>query len=154
MLSFSSSELSHLAHSEHMSRSLPYSVYSEPSFWMLYVNGHFHHSRHTLTRFTCAGSHVWASYVSCLSCYIRIIRYSMLLSCFTVFPTAQYTLPKMFILPTVYYTAVALVSLVLIFPESLNHVWLYVVSPPMFPPISPYVSHHPTELPSVMISLP
>lgn len=41
-----------------------------------------------------------------------------------LFPTAQYTLPKMFILPTVYYVAVALMSLIIIFPESLNHVWL------------------------------
>jgi hypothetical protein len=63
-------------------------------------------------------------------------HYPLLIACVMlhiVFPTAQYTIPKMFILPTVYYTAVALVSLVLIFPESLNHVWLYVLSPSTYP---------------------
>ncbi|KAF8168489.1 hypothetical protein B0H34DRAFT_816566 [Crassisporium funariophilum] len=39
-------------------------------------------------------------------------------------PTAQYTIPKAFIIPTCYYVAVALASIVLIFPESLSHVWL------------------------------
>ncbi|KAF8812715.1 hypothetical protein BYT27DRAFT_7182439 [Phlegmacium glaucopus] len=39
-------------------------------------------------------------------------------------PTAQYTLPKLFIIPTCYYVAVAIVCLILIFPDSLSHIWL------------------------------
>ncbi|KAJ6459650.1 hypothetical protein C8R45DRAFT_553978 [Mycena sanguinolenta] len=41
-----------------------------------------------------------------------------------LFPSAQYTLAKMFLIPTCYYVAVAIASLILIFPESLNHMWL------------------------------
>ncbi|KAF5376953.1 hypothetical protein D9615_007250 [Tricholomella constricta] len=41
-----------------------------------------------------------------------------------LFPTAQYTLAKIFIIPTCYYVAIAIATLVLIFPESLNRVWL------------------------------
>ncbi|KDR68787.1 hypothetical protein GALMADRAFT_78068 [Galerina marginata CBS 339.88] len=39
-------------------------------------------------------------------------------------PKAQYTLAKLFLIPTSFYIAVAIASLVLIFPESLSHVWL------------------------------
>ncbi|KIM39015.1 hypothetical protein M413DRAFT_447379 [Hebeloma cylindrosporum] len=39
-------------------------------------------------------------------------------------PNARYTLPKLFIIPTCFYVAVAIASLVLIFPESLSHAWL------------------------------
>ncbi|KAF9527115.1 hypothetical protein CPB83DRAFT_856773 [Crepidotus variabilis] len=39
-------------------------------------------------------------------------------------PTTQYTLAKAFILPTVFYVAVAIGGIILIFPESLSHVWL------------------------------
>ncbi|KAF9042212.1 hypothetical protein BJ165DRAFT_257137 [Panaeolus papilionaceus] len=41
-----------------------------------------------------------------------------------LFPTAQYTLAKLFLIPVTFYVAVAVASLVVIFPESLNHVWL------------------------------
>ncbi|KAF7367705.1 hypothetical protein MSAN_00834300 [Mycena sanguinolenta] len=41
-----------------------------------------------------------------------------------LFPTAQYTLAKMFLIPTCYYLAIAIASLILIFPETLNHMWL------------------------------
>lgn len=53
--------------------------------------------------------------------HIDVKRY---LTSFAVFPTAQYTLPKLFIIPTAYYIAIALTTLVFVFPESLNHVWL------------------------------
>ncbi|KJA27441.1 hypothetical protein HYPSUDRAFT_131287 [Hypholoma sublateritium FD-334 SS-4] len=41
-----------------------------------------------------------------------------------VIPTKDYTLAKLFILPTTFYIPVAIGSLVLIFPESLSHVWV------------------------------
>ncbi|PPQ76063.1 hypothetical protein CVT24_006853 [Panaeolus cyanescens] len=41
-----------------------------------------------------------------------------------LFPSAQYMLVKTFLIPATFYVAVAIGSLVLIFPESLNHVWL------------------------------
>ncbi|KAK7008046.1 hypothetical protein R3P38DRAFT_3211693 [Favolaschia claudopus] len=47
-------------------------------------------------------------------------------------PAAQYTLPKMFLIPTCYYLAISLASLVLIFPESLNHVWLTLLDTAFF----------------------
>ncbi|TFK38741.1 hypothetical protein BDQ12DRAFT_712685 [Crucibulum laeve] len=40
------------------------------------------------------------------------------------FPTSQYTLAKQFLIPSSYYVAVAIASLIFIFPESLNHAWL------------------------------
>ncbi|KIM39011.1 hypothetical protein M413DRAFT_447369 [Hebeloma cylindrosporum] len=39
-------------------------------------------------------------------------------------PTSEYTFARFFIIPTCFYLAVAVASLVLIFPESLSHVWL------------------------------
>ncbi|KAF7340394.1 hypothetical protein MVEN_01958900 [Mycena venus] len=47
-------------------------------------------------------------------------------------PTANYTIAKMFLIPTTYYIAIALASLVLIFPESLNHIWLTTLDGPFF----------------------
>ncbi|KZO91011.1 hypothetical protein CALVIDRAFT_506209 [Calocera viscosa TUFC12733] len=41
-----------------------------------------------------------------------------------LFPSAQYTLATLFLLPTAIYIAVALAGILLIFPESMNHVWL------------------------------
>ncbi|EJU01649.1 hypothetical protein DACRYDRAFT_116734 [Dacryopinax primogenitus] len=41
-----------------------------------------------------------------------------------LFPSEQYTLASLFLLPTSIYVAVALCSILLIFPESMNHVWL------------------------------
>ncbi|KAG6885510.1 hypothetical protein C0993_000760 [Termitomyces sp. T159_Od127] len=41
-----------------------------------------------------------------------------------LFPTSNYTLAKIFLIPTSYYVAIAIASLVLIFPVSLNHVWI------------------------------
>ncbi|KAF9043705.1 hypothetical protein BDZ89DRAFT_943304 [Hymenopellis radicata] len=40
-------------------------------------------------------------------------------------PTAQYTIVKSILIPSGFYIAIALVCLLLIFPESLNNVWLY-----------------------------
>ncbi|KAF7318664.1 hypothetical protein HMN09_00378100 [Mycena chlorophos] len=51
-------------------------------------------------------------------------------------PTANYLLPKLFLLPTTYYLAIAITSLVVIFPESLNHVWLTTVDTAFFGPVS------------------
>ncbi|KAJ3509935.1 hypothetical protein NLJ89_g4949 [Agrocybe chaxingu] len=39
-------------------------------------------------------------------------------------PNTEYMIPKPFILPACFYVAVALASIVFIFPESLSHVWL------------------------------
>ncbi|KAF8907694.1 hypothetical protein CPB84DRAFT_1768565 [Gymnopilus junonius] len=39
-------------------------------------------------------------------------------------PQSNYTLAKLFILPTSFYVAVAIASLILVFPESQSHVWL------------------------------
>uniref|UniRef100_A0A8H7YBR5 Putative ER transporter 6TM N-terminal domain-containing protein n=1 Tax=Psilocybe cubensis TaxID=181762 RepID=A0A8H7YBR5_PSICU len=41
-----------------------------------------------------------------------------------VLPTAQYTIPEQLIIPTTFYVAVAIGTVILIFPESLSHVWL------------------------------
>ncbi|KAG6854200.1 hypothetical protein C0991_009513 [Blastosporella zonata] len=41
-----------------------------------------------------------------------------------LFPTSQYTLAKQFIIPTSYYVAVAITTLIFVFPVSLNHVWI------------------------------
>lgn len=54
-------------------------------------------------------------------------RLTYLLTCcdFTlVLPTANYLIAKSFILPTSFYLAVAITCLVLVFPESLSHVWI------------------------------
>ncbi|KAH8835963.1 hypothetical protein DL96DRAFT_1576215 [Flagelloscypha sp. PMI_526] len=40
------------------------------------------------------------------------------------FPTAQYTLAKSFIIPATFCLACSIASLIFIFPESMNHVWL------------------------------
>jgi len=42
----------------------------------------------------------------------------------TVLPTPSYTLPEIFLRPTAYYLAIAITTLVLVFPQSLNCVWL------------------------------
>ncbi|KIY71039.1 hypothetical protein CYLTODRAFT_435413 [Cylindrobasidium torrendii FP15055 ss-10] len=41
-----------------------------------------------------------------------------------LFPNPNYTIAKLFLIPTGFYLAVACVSLILVFPESLNHVYL------------------------------
>ncbi|KAF9011593.1 hypothetical protein BDZ89DRAFT_1077624 [Hymenopellis radicata] len=41
------------------------------------------------------------------------------------YPTAQYTIAKSILIPSGFYIAIALMCLLLIFPESLNNVWLY-----------------------------
>lgn len=55
-------------------------------------------------------------------------------------PTAQYTLARLFLIPTAYYVAIALASLIFIFPESLNHVWLTSLETNMWQPIREIVS--------------
>ncbi|KAF7311860.1 hypothetical protein MIND_00196700 [Mycena indigotica] len=47
-------------------------------------------------------------------------------------PSQNYLIAKMFLIPTAYYLAIAITSLVLIFPESLNHVWLTTVDTAFF----------------------
>ncbi|KAJ8703361.1 hypothetical protein PTI98_001988 [Pleurotus ostreatus] len=51
-----------------------------------------------------------------------------------LFYASQYTIAKQFLLPTSYYLAIALASLVLIFPETLNHAWLSLLSDSVFSP--------------------
>ncbi|KAF9031494.1 hypothetical protein BDZ89DRAFT_1063889 [Hymenopellis radicata] len=51
------------------------------------------------------------------------------------FPTAQYTLVKLILIPSGFYIAIALVCLLLIFPESLNHVWLTILGDGVLKPI-------------------
>ncbi|KAJ7207441.1 hypothetical protein GGX14DRAFT_698162 [Mycena pura] len=55
-------------------------------------------------------------------------------------PTQQYTLAKIILLPTCYYLAIAIASLVLIFPESLNHVWLTTLDNAFFGPATGILS--------------
>lgn len=50
------------------------------------------------------------------------------------FPTPQYTIAKTFLIPTTYYVAIAIVCLVFVFPESLNHVWLTILERDFFTP--------------------
>ncbi|GLB36769.1 putative ER transporter, 6TM, N-terminal [Lyophyllum shimeji] len=56
-------------------------------------------------------------------------------------PHPQYTLSKMFILPTVYYVAIAIATLIFIFPESLNLVWLTTLQDEFFNPVAQILSH-------------
>ena len=44
----------------------------------------------------------------------------------SVSPSANYTIPKVLLIPSGIFVAIAIATLVLIFPESLNHIWLYV----------------------------
>ncbi|KAF8638679.1 hypothetical protein AX17_002024 [Amanita inopinata Kibby_2008] len=41
-----------------------------------------------------------------------------------LFPTARYTLAKIILVPASYYIAIAIGSLIFVFPESLNHIWI------------------------------
>ncbi|KAF9475517.1 hypothetical protein BDN70DRAFT_883627 [Pholiota conissans] len=50
-------------------------------------------------------------------------------------PTKNYTLAKIFLIPTSFYVAVALISLVLVFPESLSHVWLTALREDLWAPM-------------------
>ncbi|KAJ7679684.1 hypothetical protein B0H17DRAFT_1077726 [Mycena rosella] len=61
-------------------------------------------------------------------------------------PTAQYTIAKMFLIPTCYYLAIAIASLVLIFPESLNHIWLTMLDQAFFGPTLSILSLQATAL--------
>ncbi|KAF7330042.1 hypothetical protein MKEN_00268300 [Mycena kentingensis (nom. inval.)] len=51
-------------------------------------------------------------------------------------PSANYTVAKQFLIPACYYVAIAVASLILIFPESANHVWLTTVDTAFFGPAS------------------
>ncbi|KAG5640425.1 hypothetical protein DXG03_008703, partial [Asterophora parasitica] len=57
------------------------------------------------------------------------------------FSTTQYTLAKTFIIPTSYYVAIAIATLVLIFPESLNRVWLTSFQTNFLDPIEQMISY-------------
>ncbi|KAJ7730484.1 hypothetical protein DFH07DRAFT_993871 [Mycena maculata] len=63
-----------------------------------------------------------------------------------LFPTQEYTLAKVFLIPTCYYLAIALTALVLVFPESLNHVWLTTLDAAFFGPVSAILSLQATAL--------
>ncbi|KAF4584596.1 hypothetical protein EYR38_001825 [Pleurotus pulmonarius] len=52
-----------------------------------------------------------------------------------LFYSAQYTIAKQFLIPTGFYLAIAIAALVLVFPETLNHVWLSLLSDSVFAPI-------------------
>ncbi|KAJ7745343.1 hypothetical protein B0H16DRAFT_977704 [Mycena metata] len=49
-------------------------------------------------------------------------------------PTPQYLLARMFLLPTSYYVAIALAAIVLIWPETGNHLWLTTLDNAFFEP--------------------
>ncbi|KAJ7612695.1 hypothetical protein FB45DRAFT_939576 [Roridomyces roridus] len=57
-----------------------------------------------------------------------------------LFPTQQYTLAKLFLIPTAYYIAIALAALAVIFPESLNHIWLRTLDQAYFGPVTAILS--------------
>ncbi|KAG5220608.1 membrane protein [Salix suchowensis] len=71
---------------------------------------------------------LWPSYVPLCICGSWLTR------TWAVFYASQYTIAKQFLLPTSYYLAIALASLVLIFPETLNHAWLSLLSESVFTP--------------------
>ncbi|KAF8060806.1 hypothetical protein FPV67DRAFT_1673642 [Lyophyllum atratum] len=66
-----------------------------------------------------------------------------------LFPNAQYTLSKIFILPACYYAAIAVVTLVLVFPESLNLVWLTTLENDFIDSMSQILIHQSEALNSV-----
>ncbi|KAJ7027016.1 hypothetical protein C8F04DRAFT_1123608 [Mycena alexandri] len=49
-------------------------------------------------------------------------------------PSPQYLVAKMFLIPSCYYVAVALLSIVLVFPETANHMWLTTLDQAFFEP--------------------
>ncbi|KAJ7159965.1 hypothetical protein C8R43DRAFT_993969 [Mycena crocata] len=61
-------------------------------------------------------------------------------------PTAQYTVAKQFLIPTCYYLAIALASLIFVFPESLNHIWLTTLDQMFFGPAVSILSLQATTL--------
>ncbi|KAG6828854.1 hypothetical protein H0H92_006561 [Tricholoma furcatifolium] len=65
-----------------------------------------------------------------------------------LFPTQQYTLAKLFIIPTSYYVAIAITALILIFPTSLNHVWITSFQNDVLDPLSQILEHQTKALES------
>ncbi|KAJ7083884.1 hypothetical protein C8R44DRAFT_862351 [Mycena epipterygia] len=61
-------------------------------------------------------------------------------------PTPMYTLPELFLRPTAYYLAIAITSLVLVFPQSLNCVWLTTLDGGVFGPAKSILSLQATAL--------
>ncbi|KAJ7474206.1 hypothetical protein FB451DRAFT_1248307 [Mycena latifolia] len=61
-------------------------------------------------------------------------------------PTAQYTLAKIFLIPTCYYLAIAIAALIVVFPESLNHIWLTTLDQAFFGPALAMLSLQATAL--------
>lgn len=57
-----------------------------------------------------------------------------------LFFSPQYTIASMFLLPTAYYVAIALVSLAIIFPESVNHVWLFNLKENVITPVQKMIN--------------
>lgn len=41
-----------------------------------------------------------------------------------LFPSQQYTLARLFLIPTASYLAIAIVAIILIFPETMSHAWM------------------------------
>ncbi|KAG6910622.1 hypothetical protein DXG01_009131 [Tephrocybe rancida] len=65
-----------------------------------------------------------------------------------LFPTSQYTLAKQFIIPTSYYVAIAITTLIFIFPVSLNHVWITSLRSDFLDPVSQILSYQTKALES------
>ncbi|KAJ7093436.1 hypothetical protein B0H15DRAFT_832325 [Mycena belliarum] len=61
-------------------------------------------------------------------------------------PTPNYMIATQFLLPTCFYIAIALATLVLVFPESLNHIWLTTLDGAFFGPTLSMLSLQGTTL--------
>ncbi|KAF7437434.1 hypothetical protein PC9H_004273 [Pleurotus ostreatus] len=100
-------------------------------FERLMFNGHFLDTRSSVVygAFIFVGSFFLAAIrglspsLSLLSIFALIVL-DVMCSYGPLFYSAQYTIAKQFLIPTGYYLAIAIASLVLVFPETLNHVWL------------------------------
>ncbi|KDQ30176.1 hypothetical protein PLEOSDRAFT_1111192 [Pleurotus ostreatus PC15] len=111
-------------------------------FERLMFNGHFLDTRSSVVdgAFIFVGSFFLAAIrglspsLSLLSIFALIVL-DVMCSYGPLFYSAQYTIAKQFLIPTGYYLAIAIASLVLVFPETLNHVWLSLLSDSVFAPI-------------------
>ncbi|KAF4566562.1 hypothetical protein EYR36_011993 [Pleurotus pulmonarius] len=111
-------------------------------FQRLMFNGHFLDTRSSVVYgvFIFVGSFFLAAIrglspsLSLLSIFSLIVL-DVMCSYGPLFYSAQYTIAKQFLIPTGYYLAIAIAALVLVFPETLNHVWLSLLSDSVFAPI-------------------
>ncbi|KAF4605805.1 hypothetical protein EYR40_004595 [Pleurotus pulmonarius] len=111
-------------------------------FQRLMFNGHFLDTRSSVVYgvFIFVGSFFLAAIrglspsLSLLSIFSLIVL-DVMCSYGPLFYSAQYTIAKQFLIPTGFYLAIAIAALVLVFPETLNHVWLSLLSDSVFAPI-------------------